>query len=243
MHVLTTYRFNRIVPMLAGLLFFFFAGIPLQAQDDEYNSGNEELPPELRSVPDSTVSRLKQDQAFAYANDEAYLEKKPPEKEEASAWDGLYRFFSSGAIKVILYILLGLFFIFVIYRIVVVNNLYFITSKKKRIHDDDGGEEDITDENIDEKIRRASGAGDYRMAVRYSYIKALRLLNDKGWVRLHAQATNHDYLYQVSKYPVAGDFNFLTRVYDHVWYGEFAVNGDQYARLQTDFQKFYQAVS
>lgn len=263
MPVRIPYRFNRIVPMLIGLLFFFFACSPLKAQedqvdtlievaeppvqsfdkDDDYNTSNQVLPPELRKVPDSTVRRLKRDKAFAYANDDAYLEKKEQRNErETSTWDGAYQFFSSFAVRVLMYILLGLFLIFVIYRIIVVNNLYFVSSRKKLNHDDDGGEEDITDENIDVKIRNAAGAGDYRTAIRYSYLKGLRLLNDKGWIRMHAQATNHDYLYQVSKYPVAGDFNFLTRVYDYVWYGEFAVNDEQYARLQTDFQKFYLAI-
>jgi hypothetical protein len=262
MPVRIPYRFNRIVPMLIGLLFFFFVCTPLQAQedpvdtfevaeppvqsfdkDDDYNTANQALPPELRKVPDSTVRRLKRDKAFAYANDDAYLEKEEQRKErETSTWDGAYKFFSSDAVRVLMYILLGMFLIFVIYRIIVVNNLYFVSSRKKLIHDDDGGEEDISDENIDEKIRRAAGAGDYRTAIRYSYLKGLRLLNDKGWIRMHAQATNHDYLYQVSKYPVAGDFNFLTRVYDYVWYGEFVVNDEQYARLQTEFQKFYLAI-
>lgn len=263
MPVRIPYRFNRIVPMLIGLLFFFFVCTPLQAQedqadtlievaeppvqsfdeDDDYNNANQALPPELRKVPDSTVRRLKRDKAFAYANDDAYLEKEEQGKErETSTWDGAYKFFSSDAVRVLMYILLGMFLIFVIYRIIVVNNLYFVSSRKKLIHDDDGGEEDISDENIDEKIRKAAGAEDYRTAIRYSYIKGLRLLNDKGWIRMHAQATNHDYIYQVSKYPVAGDFNFLTRVYDYVWYGEFAVNNEQYARLQTDFQKFYLAI-
>lgn len=263
MPVRIPYRFNRIVPTLTGLLFFFFACTTVQAQedpvdtlievaeppvqsydkDDDYNTANQALPPELRKVPDSTVSRLKRDKAFAYANDDAYLEKEIPGQEsDESAWDGGYQFFSSLGVRIMMYVLLAAFLIFVIYRIIVVNNLYFISSRKKLVHDDDGVEEDITDENIDERIRRAAGAGDYRTAIRYSYIKGLRLLNEKGWIRLHAQATNHDYVYQVSKYPVAGDFNFLTRVYDYVWYGEFAVNNEQYARLQTDFQKFYLAI-
>jgi hypothetical protein len=262
MPVRTPYRFNRIVPIVAALLFFFFAGNPLHAQDDQadtlieqveppvqsydkdddYSTSNQELPPELRNVPDSTVAKLKRDKEFAYANDDAYLQKEELEVEEdTGAWTGFFRFFSSGGVRIMMYILLAVFFIFIIYRIIVVNNLYFISSKKKLVHDD-GVDEEITDENIDEKIRGAAAAGDYRLAVRYSYIKGLRLLNDKGWIRLHAQATNHDYVYQVSKYPVAGDFNFLTRVYDYVWYGEFAVNNEQYARLQTDFQKFYRAV-
>jgi hypothetical protein len=263
MPVRIPYRFNRIVPMLIGLLFFFFASSPLQAQedqvdtlievaeppvqafdkDDDYNTASQALPPELRKVPDSTVRRLKRDKAFAYANDDALLEKEEQREErQTSTWDGAYRFFSSDAVRVLMYVLLGLFLIFVIYRIIVVNNLYFIPSRKKLVHDDDGGEENISDENIDVKIRNAAAAGDFRTAIRYSYLKGLRLLNDKGWIRMHAQATNHDYLYQVSKYPVAGDFNFLTRVYDYVWYGEFVVNDEQYARLQTEFQKFYLAI-
>lgn len=262
MPVRTPYRFNRIVPMLIGILCFLFTpalyaqdesttdttivldGPAVQSydQDDDYKTTNQELPPELRKVPDSTVSRLKRDGAFSYANDDEYLKKEELVREkEPDTWDGFYRFASSDVVRFLLYILLGAFFIFIIYRIIVVNNLYFISSKKRLVHDDDGGEE-ITDENIDDKIRHAARNGDYRSAVRYMYIKGLRLLNDKGWISMHAQATNHDYVYQVSKYPVSGDFNFLTRVYDYVWYGEFAVNDEQYQRLQNDFQQFYKAV-
>jgi len=267
MHGRSPYRFNRIMPIVIGMLIGFLAVNGTRAQDedtvvealappvedyqadDDYNNAGEELPPTFREVSDSTVNRLKRQEEFEYANDDEYLAKPGrPGSDSASSqssgstdsWQGFYNFFSNPAVKVVFYILLIGFFLFVIYRIIVVNNLYFTRSSKRLRTNDGPAEEDINDEHIDDKIRKAAHARDYRNAVRYLYLKGLRLLNDKGWIRYHAQATNHDYVYQVSQYPVAGDFRFLTRVYDYVWYGEFAVNDEQFNRLQSDFQRFYQ---
>lgn len=210
------------------------------AQDDEYNNSQyQQQPPSLRNVAPKVVDSLKRDADFAYANDPSYWVKEEP-KPRRGFWDSFDGFFAQSTVRTIFYILLIAFILFVIYRIIIANNLFY--SGKKGIIADDGEEEVISDENIDEKINKAINERDYRSAVRFLYLKSLGLLNDRGWIRYHAQATNHDYIYQLKEQPVAGDFRFLTQVYDYVWYGEFAVNDDQFGRLHGDFKRFYQAI-
>jgi hypothetical protein len=203
----------------------------------------EEALPSVRTVSAKVVDSLKQDADFAYANDESYLkQKKVEEQPRSSFWDGFNNFFKKDTVRTITYILLIAFFLFVIYRIIIVNNLFLFTSSKKIRTDDEQEDDAISDESLDDKINKAIRDKDYRSAIRYQYLKGLRMLSDRGWIRYHAQATNHDYVYQLSQHPVAGDFRFLTQVYDYVWYGEFALNDEQFTRLQTDFKRFYQVV-
>jgi hypothetical protein len=218
------------------MLLMLVMSFSLSAQD-------EQALPTVRKVSEKLVDSLKRDADFAYANDEDYLKKKKVEvKPRSSFWDSFNNFFKGDTVRAITYILLIAFFLFVIYRIIIVNNLFLFTSSKKIRTDDEQEEEDIRDENLDDKINKAIRDKDYRSAIRYQYLKGLRLLSERGWIRYHAQATNHDYVYQLSQHPVAGDFRFLTQVYDYVWYGEFALNDEQFTRLQTDFKRFYQVV-
>lgn len=219
---------------------------PVEEYDDEddYNSSsNQYTPPVMRAVSDPVVDSLKRDEDFAYANDPSYLKQKKVESKPSSGfWDGFNNFFKAKNVRIFTYVLLIAFFIWVIYRIVVVNNLYLFYRSKKTGVDAEEEEENVRDENIDDKINHAISMKDYRSAVRFLYIKGLKLLSEKGWIRYHAQSTNHDYIYQLSQNPVASDFRFLTQVYDYVWYGEFAVNDEQFARLQSDFKRFHQAI-
>lgn len=218
------------------MLLLLMTSFSLSAQD-------EQTLPSVRKVSEKVVDSLKQDADFAYANDDSYLKQSTvEEKPRSSFWDGFNSFFKGDTVRTITYILLIAFFLFVIYRIIIVNNLFLFTSSKKIRTDDGEEEEDILDENLDDKINKAIRDKDYRSAIRFQYLKGLRLLSDRGWIRYHAQSTNHDYVYQVSQHPVAGDFRFLTQVYDYVWYGEFALNDEQFTKLQTDFKRFYQVV-
>lgn len=142
----------------------------------------------------------------------------------------------------IAYFILIAFFIFIIYRIIVVNKLYLFYNSKKAKVLDEGEVTDLHDINLDEKIQQALAASDHRMAVRYMYLKALKLLNEKQWISYHADGTNHEYVSQMSGRKLASEFGFLTRIYDYVWYGEFAVTREQFDIVHNNFSHFYNAV-
>jgi hypothetical protein len=201
-----------------------------------------------RQVPDSIVHKLKKQDEFAYANDPAYWAHEPePEIQTRSHnkgfWDYFNDFFSGSAIRTITYGALIAFFLFVIYRLIVVNKLFLFYSSKNTKLAAGGEEVDIDDDNLDEKIKKAVEAKEHRVAVRYMYLKALRLLNDRQWIRFHADATNYEYVNQMSGHKLASEFGFLTRVYDYMWYGEFALTEEQFDIVYKNFSHFYNAVN
>jgi hypothetical protein len=264
--LLPTVKTFRFVLCLAALL---FGTTLVHAQDDEpvvvdtvvaphveFNDDNglrigtlPEQEPEFRQVPDSTIRSLQKQKEFAYANDPKSWEREPVEEIKAepkgkSFWDHFYSFFSVTTIRRFTYGLLIAFFVFIIYRVIVVNKLFLFTSfKKAKLAPTDGHDEDIADINLDEKIKQTIAAGEHRLAVRYMYLKALHQLNDKQWIRYHADGTNHEYVTQMSGRKLANEFSFLTRVYDYVWYGEFAITNEQFDLVQKNFSHFYKAVN
>ncbi|WP_143774284.1 DUF4129 domain-containing protein [Niastella vici] len=207
-------------------------------------------PPELRKVPDSTVNSLQKQKDFAYANDPEYWAHEQERQAETrsssnnkSFWDYFNGFFAGKTIRTITYGILIAFFLFVIYRIIVVNKLFLFYSGKKAKATESDEAIDIADDNLDEKIQKAVAAKEHRLAVRFMYLKALQRLNDKQWIRYHADGTNHEYVSQMSGHKLATEFGFLTRVYDYMWYGEFSVTEEQFEIVQKNFNHFYNAVN
>ena len=193
---------------------------------------------ELRAVPDTTVARMKKDKAFAYANDPAYWvrEKKTYKR---GFWDYVFEFFGSDLVKVIFYTLVGALVIFVLYRIIVVNDLLiFYSSKKKRSIAEQPELAELDPAIIDEKIRDAIDQKNYNNAVRFLYLKTLYALNDKKWIQFHSQATNSEYLNQMSQHKRNSEFRFLTQVYEYVWYGKFEINEQQFQLVHNNFKTF-----
>jgi len=256
MNVVASYRL--LIPavktfrLIACLVMLLACSPLIHAQTNEY-----------RTVPDSTVRRYKNQKVFEYANDPAYWDlererelKRKREQEDREweqrqkdrenkkgFWDYFNSAFSSDATRIITYILLAIFFLFIIYRILVVNKLFmFYTSPLIKVKDGSGEEVDIENENLDEKIRRAAEAGDYRQAVRFMYLKTLQLLNERQWIKYHVDATNYEYVLQMSKHKLGNDFSFLTRIYDYVWYGEFSLTREQFDIVYNNFSHFYNAV-
>lgn len=205
-------------------------------------------PPKFRQVPDSIVNNLKKQDEFAYANDPDYWKRDPeierePRRYKKGFWDHFYNFFSGSAVRTIAYGILIAFFLFVIYRIIIVNNLFLFYSSKKAKGVAGGEDADIEDENLDEKISKAVAAREHRPAVRFMYLKALQLLNERQWIKYHADGTNFEYVMQMSSHKLGNEFSSLTRVYDYVWYGEFTLTEEQFDIVHKNFSHFYNAVN
>jgi hypothetical protein len=205
---------------------------------------------ELRQVPDSAVNSLQKKKDFAYANDPEYWAREPERKVETSShssskgfWSYFNDFFSGTAVRTLTYGVLIAFFLFVIYRIIVVNKLFLFYSAKKAKPAETDESVDIDDNNLDEKIQKAIAAKDHRLAVRFMYLKSLQLLNEKQWIRYHADATNYEYVNQMRGHKLSSEFDFLTRVYDYMWYGEFTVTEEQFDIVHKNFSHFYNAVN
>ena len=194
---------------------------------------------EVRTVPDSVVEKMKKDKDFAYANDMSYWVRQAPR--DRNWLDRMMSALSrSVALKFMLYALLTAAIIFGLYQVMVVNN-FFILSRTKKTRNAKGETVEVSvNENLDQKINEAINSKSYRHAIRYMYLKTLKVLSDNNLITLHAKSTNQDYVRQLYNYDNLGQFRQLTRIYEYVWYGEFDPTEIQFDIIKTNFNRFNQ---
>ena len=107
--------------------------------------------------------------------------------------------------------------------------------------DPHAGDEDLSAEAALQRAQALSGAGDYRTAVRYLYLSALLLLEERGLLRYNRTLTNREYLRSVSHLPeLSAILRDVVEVFDQVWYGYHPLDEGAYARYAervADLQK------
>lgn len=86
--------------------------------------------------------------------------------------------------------------------------------------DDLMGDENLTADAALQRAQEFSTEGDYRTAVRYLYLSALLLLEERGLLRYNRALTNREYLRSVAHSPeLAVILQDVIDVFDCVWYG------------------------
>ena len=192
---------------------------------------------EIRTVPDSVVDKMQKDKDFAYANDMSYWKQAPPRKKSL-----LERILSaisqSAATRMILYSLLIAGILYALYQVMVVNNFFIFSRGRRRKTAAEEADDASANENVDEKINEAIINKNYRQAIRFMYLKTLKVLSDNDIIKLHAKSTNQDYIKQMYKHDNLAQFRQLTRIYEYVWYGEFDPSETQFEIIRSNFKSF-----
>jgi len=207
------------------------------ARTDTTTTEKQELPPVLRSIPDTAIRHWKNSHDFDYANDPSLWKKKPKEEENS-----LQRIFDSDVFRWLIYILLGSLLIYALYKIISENNLRFFYRKPTRLKETPLEEAELPEEDLDQLLKKAVEGKEHRMATRYQYLKTLRHLDRLELIRWHSQTTDEEYVRQMDTRPQGERFRWLTSAYERVWYGKFPLDEHQYARLSQYFQDFHNNV-
>jgi hypothetical protein len=202
------------------------------------NSSRDEDSVIFRTVPDSVVAAYKRDKDFQYANQSVYWSHKPEERKD-NFQDRIFKWVETRWFRMFLLFLLVSVLIFALYKIIAENKMYMFYSAPKKTTDENANEVDMTYDSIEDKIQDAINSGDFRMALRFMYLKALKKAGDKGFIHFHAQGTNQEYIRQMAAHPGEMDFRFLTYAYEHVWYGGFSLTPQQFQLLKTQFTNLY----
>jgi len=80
-----------------------------------------------------------------------------------------------------------------------------------------------------QRAQELSTDGDYRTAVRYLYLSALLLLEERGLLRYDRSLTNREYLRTVAHRPeLAATLREVIDVFDRVWYGFQTLSASEY---------------
>jgi hypothetical protein len=184
----------------------------------------------IRSVPDSVVKDLQEQDAFWYANaDLAKKEKKPVSDKP----------FLSEGMRSLVWALIVIAFIGAIIWYLSMTNAGLFHRKNvviKSAHDD------VESENIFEihygrEIDKALAQSNYRLATRLQYLQLLKSLSEKDIIRYKQDRTNFDYLTQLHGGPYYHDFFRLTRNYEYAWYGQFDPGHDGYKIIKREFEE------
>ena len=98
--------------------------------------------------------------------------------------------------------------------------------------------EDIESVNLDKLIEEALQNGNYRLAVRWCFLKALQTLNQNKQITWQPSKTNIDYEYELQNLTLRQNFNKLSYVFEYVWYGEVQTGEKLFANYKSEIEKF-----
>lgn len=102
----------------------------------------------------------------------------------------------------------------------IINIRASLVSEARSAGGEAGDEEVLTAGLALKRAEELSSGGDYRSAVRYLYISALFLLEERGLLRYDRSKTNREYLRSLAHQPeLAANLGEVVEVFDRVWYG------------------------
>ena len=196
--------------------------------------------------PDS-ITNFKNDKRFAYIrNLDSLLKEKPDKHLDNKTSDGgsnsfLFWLLTSPAIRIIFWVIAASFVGFILYRLFLSNGIFrrnTLSSTATAMLEEDQA---VTLSDYDRLILQAYNTGDYRLAVRYLFLKNLAHLSEKEYLQLSANKTNFQYVQEISA-DKKNEFSSLLLIYEYIWYGNFLLNRETYTGIEKKYSSFYHKI-
>jgi hypothetical protein len=99
--------------------------------------------------------------------------------------------------------------------------------------------EDINKLNFDDLISSAIETKNYKLAIRYLYLKSLQLLSDHEIIELKENKTNHQYLSEIKNSRISGAFRNAMIIFEWIWYGEFSIDERTMNSSRDEFNELF----
>jgi hypothetical protein len=194
---------------------------------------------QYRSLPDTTVQKLKADGHFWYVNYE--FEKKKKEQQADEDGEAQLPFIERKLFQTILWMVIVGAFVAVIIMYLGNSNVRLFRKASKTLTD--GNEvyaetDNIFEINYQYEIDKAVKNGNYRFAIRLMFLRQLKNLSDRKIINYKQDRTNFDYLLQLHSTKYYNDFFRLTRFYEYSWYGQFNIDLEKFPAIKNDFENF-----
>lgn len=146
-------------------------------------------------------------------------------------------------IKLIIYGLLIVFALYILVKLLVGDNASsFFSRKSKLVAPLNIQEEHIENVDLDSFIKNALKEENYRLAIRYMYLKSLKLLSINNSIDWHFEKTNTDYYREIEGVTLKEHFKKASYLYDNIWYGEFALDKAGFENAKKDFERLNQTL-
>ncbi len=153
---------------------------------------------------------------------------------------GLYK-----TIEILIYVILIIIAVYIITKLFLnTQTSSFFGKQSKDLAPIISFEEDHIEQiNLDELINNALLQPDYRLAIRYMYLKALKNLSLKNLINWHFDKTNYDYQNELKTLQLKQYFSSVSYLYDHIWYGEFGLDEESFKKAKNQFDQLNKAIN
>lgn len=244
-------------------LIFYFLGLFIVnvsfAQGDslEYVYEDEELwvgdvNTEFYTSVKDTIEIIKQQDAYKYMSnaERIYRQmKEGVEKEDtktdktADNLDVSLNWKEIGWFKYILWSLLIGLVVSILWNVVFGHlNLFKRNKSIKAVSDADVFYNEKNVDGYQKLISEAKANGKNRLAVRYSFLYVLSILNENGLIKLSKEKTNKQYLAEFDIKEMKPALKRLISIYDYVWFGEFEFDEVKFTSFFSEFDLFISKV-
>ena len=113
----------------------------------------------------------------------------------------------------------------------------FGKSTTRKIYTDEEIEKNLIYVDFEKLVQETLRNGDNRLAIRYYYLWVLKRLSEKNIIEWHTEKTNSDYLYEIQSTDLRTDFQYLSYLYNYIWYGEFEMNEETFSNAKNSFER------
>lgn len=140
--------------------------------------------------------------------------------------------------RVIIYVVLGVVLLIAVLRLTGMSFRSVFGRASRPIITTEEFKENIHEINFDTLIEEAVQQQDYRRATRLLYLRSLKQLSDKEYIRWSMDKTNRDYLRELPTGDVRSHFERLTLLFEYTWYGDFPIDKVLFEQSRALFNNF-----
>jgi len=149
---------------------------------------------------------------------------------------------SSTYVEYTLKTIAGLIVVYVIYLIVKIvlnkdGQWVFGKSTTRKVYTDEEIEKNLIYVDFEKLIRETLQDNKSRLAIRYYYLWVLKRLSEENIIEWHTDKTNSDYLYEIKSQNLRTNFQYLSYLYNYIWYGEFEMDETTFLNARSAFEK------
>jgi hypothetical protein len=227
--------------IISIIFIFLFTCNPVTAQDSKIVVDSSTV--ELRSFSNGAIKEIKSDDDFDYT-----VSANPT---GASLWQRFVNWLRSIFMplfsiewggypigKLLLYIIMIAGLSIAIFRLIKMRSQNLFLGERKS-----GMEYEVMDENIhaidfDTLLKEAVDTGQFKRAIRLTYLHALKLLSDADKIHWEPGKTNLDYTHELPDNTLRRSFGELGYFFEYAWYGEFDITRQHYQLAREAFHKF-----
>jgi hypothetical protein len=193
----------------------------------------------VREVDKNQVKSFLLNPDYAYANDPEYWKEEKPSNNPGF----FFRLLSGKLLRWIIFLGMIAVVLFGIYQLAKENNFRWLTRSGGQINS--GSQESPQDDAVDydEAIRKYQLEGNYRLAVRYLYLRLIRTAREKAGIQFRDSSTNAEITRAFGTHARAAEFRFLATAYEYIFYGGFIPKQDLIDMLKNKFETFQQTLS